>query len=248
MPGRLHECREQVGGCGGAHDRGPRDTRPEELPREVAEQHAEAQVCDQVRDIEVQCERRDSAPELSTPHLARLERAGVEPIQVERADSCEIADEQQHERISQRADASVRLQHRRCGRAPGEAGSRARIARAAALRPVRPRPRRRGASGRPANTSCEPMPTDCRTRTRSSDCGRDRLWNNSTRSGGAGSIGFMPNAPASSLDASSSASACDDASRSCARRAARRAASRRRPRPRRTYGRSRSTPAPGESP
>ena len=74
---------------------------PSSCPGEIAEQHAESQVCYQVRNIEMQRERGDRAPELAPLYLARLQRTGIEPVQVERAHAREIANQHEDQRIRQ---------------------------------------------------------------------------------------------------------------------------------------------------
>ena len=76
----MQERVEKVRGARRREHRGPRDARAEQLPCQQAEHGTEAQVREQVPDVEVQRERGHRAPEF--PALGRPgdQRTGIEPV------------------------------------------------------------------------------------------------------------------------------------------------------------------------
>src|SRR4249920_3515346 len=63
--GWRHEQRvEKIPKCAGPDDARPGDPRPEQLAREITEKDAEAQICDQVSEVDVQRKRGDHTPQL----------------------------------------------------------------------------------------------------------------------------------------------------------------------------------------
>jgi len=113
---RLQEGVQQVCGACREQHRGPGDARAQQLARQQAEHRAEAQVGQQVADVEVQRERRDRAPPLARSRRPGAQRARVEPVSAEREFAREIADDQDHGRVDDRPEPGGAMQRLRRGR------------------------------------------------------------------------------------------------------------------------------------
>ncbi len=83
---------------------------PEQLSREQPEDRAEAQVREQVADVEVQRQRGDRAPRFASARRRRDQRARIEPVALQRKDAGKVADADDQRRVDERAGPRAAMQ------------------------------------------------------------------------------------------------------------------------------------------